>query len=326
MLPYFRALRHFTVLLFVYCIQLCAQDMPTRVEAVRLLERANGVIRPTHIMPNLKLQATFRAYGLDGNVKEGTFEAIYTIDSERYEYVFGNYHAVSLHLPDRIVQNNYQAPPPEIGELDSLTPLTIGHFDKSDTIHSITPATLVGRRAKCIQFETVNGRTHQSNEICVDEELGSVVRWNVGEDLVELTEYFPLEGVLHPAHIRHYINAKLRMEIEQKFTVIDEPIDWAALTPPKPTVLRSCGQYRGPVLQSAPQPPNAGAGPWYDVQVQGVIEKDGHVYQAALLPAGRPDLEKQAVEIVSGWLFSPAICGGKPIGVHADFVVHFPPQ
>jgi Gram-negative bacterial TonB protein C-terminal len=326
MLPCFRALRLCTVLLSVSCIQLRAQDMPTRVEAVQLLERANGVIRPSHIMPNLKLQARFRAYGLDESVKEGTFEAIYTVDSERYEYVFGNYHAIALHLPDRIVQNDYQAPPPEIGELDGLTPLTIGHFDKSDTIHSISPATLFGHRAKCIQFETVNGRTHQSNEICVDEELGSVVRWNVGEDLVELTEYFQLEGVLHPAHIRHYINGKLRMEIEQKFTVIDEPIDWAALTPPKPTVLTGCKQYRRPVLQSAQQPPNAGPGPWYDVQVHGAIGEDGHVYQAAVLPAGRPDLEKQAVEIVSGWLFSPAICGGKPIGVHSNFVVHFPLQ
>lgn len=326
MLPCFRALRLFTVFLFVSCIQLRAQDMPTRVEAVQLMERANGVIRPSHIMPNLKLQATFRAYGLDGSVKEGTFEAVYTVDSEWYETVFGNYHAISLHFPDRIVQNDYQATPPEITELEGLTPLIIGHLDKSDTIHSIIRATLFGRRAKCIQFETVNGRTHQLNEICMDEELGSVVRWNVGEDLVELTEYFQLEGVLHPAHIRHYIDGKLRMEIEQKFTVINGPIDWAALTPPKPTVLTTCAQYRRPFIQSAPQPPNAGAGPWYNVQVHGVIGKDGHVYQAAVLPAGRPDLEKQAVEIVSGWLFSPGICGEKPIDVDGQFVVHFPPQ
>jgi hypothetical protein len=62
--------------------------MPTRVEAVQLMERANGVIRPSHIMPNRKLQATFRAYGLDGSVKAGTFEAVYTVDSERYETIF----------------------------------------------------------------------------------------------------------------------------------------------------------------------------------------------------------------------------------------------
>jgi hypothetical protein len=97
--------------------------MPTRVEAVQLLERANAVIRPSHAMPNLKLEAAFRAYGLDGSVREETFEGIFTVDSERYETVCGNYHAIALHLPDRIVQNAYQAPPPEVRELDGLTPL-----------------------------------------------------------------------------------------------------------------------------------------------------------------------------------------------------------
>lgn len=196
----------------------------------------------------------------------------------------------------------------------------------SDTIHFITPATLFGRRAKCIQFETVNGRTHQSNEICVDEELGTLIRWNVGEDLIENTDYSQFEGILLPAHIRHYINGKLRMEIEQKFSVMDGPIDWAALTPPNPTTLRACQQYRRPIIQSAPQPATAGAGPWYDVHVHGVIGEDGHVREAAVLAAGRADLEQQAVQIVSGWVFSPGVCNGKPIPVSADLVVHFPPQ
>jgi hypothetical protein len=98
------------------------------------------------------------------------------------------------------------------------------------------------------------------------------------------------------------------MEIEQKFSVIDGPIDWAALTPPNPATLRMCKQYRRPIIQSAPQPASAGAGPWYDVEVQGVIGADGHVHEAAVLPAGRDALEKQAILTVSGWVFSPGLC------------------
>jgi hypothetical protein len=203
--------------------------------------------------------------------------------------------------------------------------LIIGRFDGSDTIHSIKPATLFGRRAKCIQFETVNGRTRQSNEICVDEEQGNLIRWNVGEDLVDNTDYSAFEGVLLPGHIRHYINGKLRMEVEQKFSVINGPVDWAALTPPNPATLRQCQQYRGPIIHSAPQPTSAGAGPWYDVQVHGVIGPDGHVSEASVLTNGRPELEQQAVQIVSGWIFSPGVCNGKPIPVAAELVVHFPP-
>jgi len=326
MLPPFSALRFLPVLPLAFSFHLRAQDMPVRVEAIQLLERANAVSRPGGIMPNHRMDGTFRAYGLDGTTQDGRFNDIFSGDSERYEMVFGNYHAISLHFPDRIIQNHYQPAPPETLEFDSLSPLLIGQFDKSDTIHSITPATLFGRHAKCIQFETVNGKTHQSNEICVDEELGTLMRWDVGEDLIENTEYSLFEGVLLPTHIRHYINGKLRMEIEQKFSVIDGPIDWAALTPPNPVTLRACQQYRRPIIQSAPQPVTAGAGPWHDIQVHGVIDTDGHVRDASVLTGGSGDLEKQAVQIVSGWVFSPGVCNGNPIPVIADLVVHFPPQ
>ena len=326
MLSFFRPLRLLLACLLVCTFHARAQDMPVRVEAIRLLERANSVSHPNHMMPNHRVDVTFRAYRLDGSTQDGTANTIISGDIERYEQVFGAYHAIGIHYPDKIVQNEYQPPPPETSELEELTPIHIGQFDGSDTIHSITPATLFGRSAKCIRFETVNGRTHQSNEICVDNELGNLIRWNVGEDLIEDLDFSSFEGMLLPAHIRHYINGKLRMEIEQKFSVIDGPIDWAALTPPNPDTLRTCQQYRRPIIQSAPQPVSAGAGPWYDVEVQGVIRADGHVYEAAVLPAGRDALEKQAIQIVSGWVFSPGLCNGKPIPVIADLVVHFPPQ
>jgi Gram-negative bacterial TonB protein C-terminal len=326
MLAFFRSLRFLPVSLLLCAVHLCAQDMPVRVEAVRLLERANAVSRPSHVMPSHKIEATFRAYGLDGTIQDGRSNVIISGDIERYETILGSYHAISIHYPDRIVQNGYEPAPPETLELDSLTPLLLGQFDKSDTIHSIRPATVFGRRARCIQFETVNGKTHQSNEICVDEELGTLLRWNVGADLIENTDFVSFVGILLPSHIRHYINGKLRMEIEQKFSVVEDPIDWAALTPPNPDILRACQQYRRPIIQSAPQPASAGAGPWYNVKVQAVIGADGHVYEAAVLPAGREDLERQAVQIVSGWVFSPGVCNGKPIPVGANLVVHFPPQ
>ena len=321
-----RAVWVLPVILFVSAIPLCGQDMPVRVEAVRLLERANDVSRSARIMPNHKVEGTFRAHGLDGAVQNGTFNTIYSADTERHETVFGTYHAIIIHFPDHIVQAEYQPPPPETLELGGLIPLKLGRFDASDTIHSITAATLFGRRARCIQFETVNGRTRQSNEICVDEEQGNVVRWNVGEDLVDLTDYSAFEGVLLPARIRHYINGKLRMEVDQKFSVIGDPVDWTALTPPNPTTLHKCKQYRRPIIQSAPQPTSAGAGPWYDVEVDGVIGPDGHVYEAAVLANGKPELEAQAVQIVSGWIFSPSVCDGKPNPEAAHLVVHFPPQ
>src|SRR5713101_6959481 len=184
MLLFFRALRFLPLGLLAWSVHLSAQNMPLRVEAEQLLERANAVSLPSKL-PNYKQEVTFRSYGLDGTTKDGLFNGVYGKDSERYEFVFGDFHSIRLSFPDRIVQNGYQTPPPETLEVDPLIPILIGRFDKSDTILSITLATLSGRSAKCIRFETMNGRTRQSNEICVDVELGTLLRWNVGEVLIE---------------------------------------------------------------------------------------------------------------------------------------------
>lgn len=303
-----------------------AQEMSVRVEAIRLLEHATAVSSPSHIRANHRQETTFRSYAPDGTIKDGTFDVIYTSDSERYETIFGDYHAISLHFPDRIVQNGYAPPPPETLSVFRLTPIVIGRFDQSDVIESISAATLHGRPAKCIQFQTINGKTYQPNEMCLDSELGTLVRRSVGDELVEDTDYVSIQGVWLPTHILYYVNGKLRLEMEQKFTIIDGPIDWAALTPPNPTILTGCRQYSRPTIQLAPQPAAAGAGPWYDVKVHGTIGEDGHIHHAATLSAGRPDLEQEAVSIVSQWTFSPAVCNGKPIPVAGTFIVHFPPH
>ena len=325
MLTFFRSFSLLSVLLITAGDGLLGQDIAVRVEAERLMERAGGVSHPVRAV-HVKSEVRFRAYAPDGSARDGRFDSIHAGDIERYEMVLGDFRAIAIHYPDRIVQDSGESDPPEITEVNQLTPLLIGRFDSSDIIHSITPATISGRAAKCIRFETVAGRSHQSNEICVDDELGMLLRWNVGEDLVEDTEYSSFEGVLLPGHIRHYIQGKLRMDLEQKFSVMEDPIDWAALTPPNATTLRTCHPYHEPVQQSAPQPANAGPGPWYDVRVEAAIGPDGHVYQAKVLPGGREDLEKQAIQIVSGWVFSPGLCSGKPTTVSADLVVHFPPQ
>jgi Gram-negative bacterial TonB protein C-terminal len=323
---FFRGLQFVYVSMFVYTIPLFAQDMSTRVEAIRLLEHADAVSRSSSSSPNHKQEATFRTYAQDGTAKDGSFNIIYAQDGTRYEINYGDYHAISLHLSDKLVQSEYVLQPPETLDLTRLAPLLTGRFDESDVIQSITSTRLFGRPAKCIQFETVNGMARQSNQICVDAELGSIVRWNVGDELVEDSEYSSFEGVWLPGRIRQYISGKLRLEIEQKFSLIDTPIDWVTLTPPNPTILPACQQYRRPLIQSAPQPTSAGAGPWRDVIVHAGIGEDGRVYDAAVLPVGKADLEKEAVQIVSQWVFSPATCDGKPIPVSATLTVHFPPQ
>ena len=258
----FRRLGYLMALLLICGGSANAQDLSVRVEAIRLMERANAVSRPTHRIRNHKEEITFRAYRLDGTTIDGRSDNIIAGDIERYETTFGDYHSISVHFPDKIVQN--EAPPPsaETLELEKLTPLLIGEFGQVGH-HRFHHAGLLSTAGPpgASSSETVNGKTRQPlNEICFDDELGALVRWHVAEDLIEDSDYVSFEGVLMPRTIRHYINGKLRMEVKQEFSVIEGPIDWAALTPPDAHPLRTCHDYRPPAIQSAPQPSDAWSG------------------------------------------------------------------
>src|SRR5580698_1550055 len=136
---FFRLLGSLAALFSVYGTRVRAQDLSVRVEAVKLMEHANEVSRPTHRIRNHKEEITFRAYRLDGTTIDGRGDNIIAGDIERYETTFGDYHSISIHFPDRIVQNDSPPEPAEAFELEKLTPLLIGQFDKSDVIHSIRP-------------------------------------------------------------------------------------------------------------------------------------------------------------------------------------------
>jgi Gram-negative bacterial TonB protein C-terminal len=324
---FFRILRSLPVCVLAACIiPVNAQDMNVRVEAVRLMERAIAVSSSTQPLPDYRQDITFRTYAPDGAVKDGTYSTIFSGQIERSEISYGDFHIVTLQRPENTLKSTTAPPPVEYWQLMKLIPVSTGRFDKSDVIHSITADRIADRPAKCIHFETINGKAHQSNEICVDAERETVLRWNVGDELIEDSQFSIFQGSWLPGRIRHYVSGKLRMEIQQTFVLMEGPIDFDALAPENPIMYTQCQRYNRALVQSAPQPENAGAGPWYDVKIHGTIGKDGRVHDAAVVAAGRPELEQQALQIVSKWLFNPATCDGRAISDLAAFTVHFPPQ
>ncbi|HKT45900.1 MAG TPA: hypothetical protein VJP87_00110 [Candidatus Acidoferrales bacterium] len=90
-MPRWRTLRLSLAFLFGSALSLCAQDMPLRVEALKLLNHANEVSRSASVLPNRRLDVAFRAFGLDGTEKDGTYSVMYAVDSERFETHFGEY-------------------------------------------------------------------------------------------------------------------------------------------------------------------------------------------------------------------------------------------
>jgi hypothetical protein len=324
---FLRRLRRLLLCVFATsAVPLFAQDMSVRVEAVRLMERAIAVSSSTKPLPDYRQDISFRTYAPNGAVKDGTYSTIFSGQIERSEISYGDFHIVTLQRPENTLKSTTAPPPVEYWQLMKLIPVSLGRFDKSDVIHSITADRIADRPAKCIHFETINGRAHQSNEICVDAEKETVLRWNVGDESIEDSEFSMFEGSWLPGRIRLYVSGQLRMEIEQKFVLMEGPIDFDALAPENPIMYTQCQRYNRALVQSAPQPENAGAGPWYDVRIHGTIGQDGRVHDAAAVAAGRPELEQQALQIVSKWLFNPATCDGRAISDLAAFTVHFPPQ
>jgi TonB family protein len=299
--------------------------MPTRVEAVRLVERANQV-STTAGMPDFRTDVSFHAYAVDGTRSDGAIHRMFTPDGQYLESIYPPVHGIAIFTGDQIVQNEYVPPPPEIDQAFRLLPVRLLRFDESDVIQSISEATILGRSAKCIRFDTTNGKTTQANEVCVDVERGTLLRRHIGDEIIENADYFQIGRIWLPHQIRQYINGKIRMEEEQIGSLLEAPIDLMTLEPPNPQILHKCKQFRPAIGQSMPQPAQAGGGPWYDVEIHIVIWPDGRVHESSVLPRGRPDLEKEAVRLVQSWQFAPATCEDRPVLHTTNVTIHFPPQ
>jgi TonB family protein len=184
----------------------------------------------------------------------------------------------------------------------------------------------LGRRAKCIAFDTLTNGVMQNNEICVDTERGVVLRWRVGDEYIENTEFFRVGNLYEPAHIRRYLRHQLQMEIDQQMKLIDGPVDPNVFTPPSAEwkTLSPCSTSRRPVAVFTPQPaPGKNGHEIVDVLVHGSIHPDGKVYGAVVDASPDPKLNAEALQLISTWKFLPLICDETPLSLSTDFVLHF---
>ena len=62
----------------------------------------------------------------------------------------------------------------------------------SAVIRSIEDSNVGGRAAKCINFDTHLGVGIQANQMCVDAERGTLLRWRVGDELIENSDFFQI--------------------------------------------------------------------------------------------------------------------------------------
>lgn len=327
MAPTLRSFLLFSLVVMLASASVRAEDVKLRENAVNLIERANA----------LSLIGGFRDYEqvvtftfhdlLTGASKNGAFTRTSAgADGRRDEFTYGDYRAESVYAGDLMSSTRSRTESPEIVELLDQLPVYLGHFDDKDNIRSIEDSNVLGRAAKCINFETYLGTGVQSNQICVDQERGTLLRWRVGKELIENSEYFQVARLWEPGHIRHFVRGALRLEIDQRITRTSVPVDVSSFSPPSGKWQKwwGCKNRRQPVGTSMPMPPPGTAGTQIvNVVVRGYIWDTGAVEPTSIVSSLRPDLNEEAMKLVATWKFTPLMCNDQVAATIADFVVHF---
>jgi hypothetical protein len=317
----------FFLLLFVCCSVLDAEDVKLREQAVQLMERANAA----------SLLAGYRDYEqvvsftfhdlLDGQVTTGTYSRTSAgSEGRREEFSYGAYHALSAIAGDRQSSTRIYNEAPEIGELVDQLPIFLGRFDDQDLIRSIEDSNVGGRAARCINFDTHLGVGVQANQMCVDAERGTLLRWRVGDELIENSDFFQISNLWEPGHIRHFVRGALRVEIEQHISRTSGPVDVKTFSPPSGGWSKwwKCQNYRRAVGIFMPMPPLGTQGTGIvDVVVRAFISDKGVVQPSIIVSSLRPDLNDEAMKLVAIWKFAPLMCNDQVAATTADLVVHF---
>ena len=114
------------------------------------------------------------------------------------------------------------------------------------------------------------------------------------------------------------------LEISQTMTVLRDATPNVLAAPPNTRILQACTTFRRAFGESMPQPKPGNGGGDFDVVARGVIGSDGKVHDAVVQSSERPpDLNAEAVSLVERWVFTPALCNGRPVVPEASFTLHF---
>jgi TonB family protein len=311
------------VILFVVTHSGLAQDVKLRERAEHLLEHANEVSSAPKL-PNLERVDTFRVLE-DGVVREGSFSRVVVQGTgRRDECTFTNFHLLNVWTEKKVAVAGSGAhlPPPELVNVLRITPIWLVSFDEEDVIRSITDRNVNGSEAHCIAFDTVHGERSNSNEICVDAITGVILLEKLTGEEIDYSEFFAFAGALMPGKITHSVGG-VRTEITQTMTPLTDAGPNVLAAPENAQMRSLCTTYRRPFGVSMPQPKAGNGTQTDDVVVRALVGVDGKLYEAAVQSSERPDLNAEALALAQQWLFTPAMCNGRPNQHEAEITLHF---
>lgn len=300
-----------------------AQDVQLREKAVTLLEHANSISTP-HEFGSYDQVITFESFTPAGTQRGQFTSVVQGPRSYRDEYQFGDYDLLVVVNGSLIADVGDRGKAPlEVRRMTRLNRPYTARFDQSDIIRAIQDSEVNGRAAHCIEFETVVGEKSDANEICIDAQLGIVLRAHANNETITNSDFFAYRDTYLPGHIT-YEQTGLHMELQQVKKEIEGSINPDFLTPPPNAIVgKVCTMYRRPFGQVMTQPKPGNGLEKVDVMLHGTVRTDGGIRSISVDRSDRPDLNEEAIKLFSIWQFTPAICDGVSIEMPADVTLHF---
>jgi TonB family protein len=301
-----------------------SEDPKLRQEANELADRAIAVSRPARWAP-YHSEAHFHHTSSDGSSTEGTYVIDYQApNTRRREVSVGDFHALMIITPSGAGATETQPLlPPAAREVERIFPLYSIRFDKEDVIHDVRNSTFMGKPTRCIYFQSNFGSQTREGEACFDTAMGTLVHFRFGGQTIDSTNWTKFAGYWLPGHIEESEDGRLSMTIDQSFTAVDSFPPETFVIPPGATPFARCETFKGATGVSMPQPESGPGDNVDDIVVQGQIERDGTVTNAAILRSKRPDLNAEALQLIAQWRFRPTRCNGEVTRSRGTFTLHF---
>jgi hypothetical protein len=302
-----------------------SEDPAVRARAVSLLERSAQLSRP--VWPMNEEDFSFHivnpepGYPADGTLKISVAKPYL----KRWEYSYGVYQFSKVENGPEIATYRTGSEPASLAMVRKMLPLSLLHFDQSDIIRAITDKNVDGTPATCIDFDTITGTRHQSGTLCVDQANGYLIYSKLDDVITKQSRFYLFNNGFLPGHIERWTNDVKLFEIESRIEVRPGGFPAEAFEyPAGATITHACNSFTPAYADNNLQPvAESFSETGIDITVRGFVDNQGHTTNLKVLDRTHPDLDAEALKLVSAWTFHPAQCNYQPTSEQRDFVVHF---
>ena len=301
-----------------------------KVQPSTLLQHASEVsdIRGPGAPP-FHLTAKVRIYG--EQPVEGTYELTWASNDQwREEITVGNEKATRIGGRSTVSLENDTAKAQSIrGQMRLLDVAALLSLRPQESLSSVKERKKNGMVV--LRCTSRTGKHVSQTELCFDPNKGNIVSegyvGTVSQGSVRVyTAYTEFEGKLVPAIVKTYFSSAITSEVEVTSLNRLSSVDATALNVgPGYTTMAGCETPLAPLALEAPDPqypdPLRKRTP-QSVKLSVIVDESGTAQKITVTQSAGA-LDQHAIDAVTRWKFSPAMCGAQPVPFPVNIEVTF---